>query len=191
MNIKSALLSFAIGGLIGIPLAVCAHGQQVRWERKPGPEPFVIRAAEEEAEISETPAVDIQASRKSRPEEPLVYFYTEEEKALLMALSQAEAGNQGVEGMALVMNVVNNRIRDEGFPSTVEGVIFQDGQFQPADKLSGIDAGEEAWEALWLMQHGWDESDGALYFEAEWVEGSFQQRCCEFLFQKGGHKFYR
>lgn len=188
---KSGILAFFLGMAIGLPVAVgSVEAQEGGSGLLPRPklQAVNIGPVEWDAEEAENQP---EFPRKSRPEDAVEYFYTAEEKDLLMALSQAEAGNQGVEGMVLVMNVVNNRIRDEGFPSTVEGVIFQDGQFQPADKLSGVEPGEEAWEALWMVQHGRDESCGALYFEAEWVEGSFQQQCCEFLFQNGGHKFYR
>lgn len=38
---------------------------------------------------------------------------------------------------------------------------------------------------------GWDESWGALYFESADNEQGWHSRSLEFLFQYGGHKFYR
>ena len=188
---KSGILAFFLGMAIGLPVAVGSVEAQEGGSGllpKPKLQTVNIGPVEWDAEEAENQP---EFPRKRRPENAVEYFYTEEEKALLMALSQAEAGNQGAEGMALVMNVVNNRIASESFPDTLEGVIFQEGQFQPAGMLKSVEPGEEAWEALWMVQHGWNESREALYFEADWVEGSFQQQCCEFLFQKGGHKFYR
>lgn len=48
----------------------------------------------------------------------------------LMKIAQAEAGNQGVEGMAAVMRVVLNRVSSEDYPDTVEEVIKQPYQFE-------------------------------------------------------------
>ena len=38
----------------------------------------------------------------------------------LMHVAEAEAGNQGVEGMALVMQVVLNRVKSPKFPNTIK-----------------------------------------------------------------------
>lgn len=47
------------------------------------------------------------------------------EMELLAQLVQAEAGNQSLEGMRLVADVVINRMKDPRFPNTMEEVIFQ------------------------------------------------------------------
>lgn len=44
---------------------------------------------------------------------------------LLAQLIQAEAGNQDLDGMRLVADVVMNRVDSPAFPDTVEEVIFQ------------------------------------------------------------------
>lgn len=48
---------------------------------------------------------------------------------LLAQLVQAEAGNQDIKGMQYVADVVINRTKDSRFPDTIEGVIYQNGQF--------------------------------------------------------------
>lgn len=53
-----------------------------------------------------------------------------EDAQCLMKIAQAEAGNQSVDGMALVMQTVLNRVEDEDYPDTVYEVISQKGQFQ-------------------------------------------------------------
>ena len=50
-------------------------------------------------------------------------------KHMLAQLVQAEAGNQPLTGMRFVVDVVLNRVDDERFPNTIEGVIYQKGQF--------------------------------------------------------------
>lgn len=49
---------------------------------------------------------------------------------MLMKIAQAEAGNQSIDGMALVMQTVLNRVADDDYPDTVYEVITQKGQFQ-------------------------------------------------------------
>lgn len=48
-----------------------------------------------------------------------------DEAQLLMKLAWSEAGNQGIEGQLVIMNVVMNRVADENFPDTVKEVIYQ------------------------------------------------------------------
>ena len=51
---------------------------------------------------------------------------------LLAALIYCEAGNQPYDGKVAVGAVVMNRIASSRFPNTLEGVIYQRGQFGPA-----------------------------------------------------------
>ena len=88
---------------------------------------------------------------------------------MLLKIAMAEAEGESVEGKALVMMVVLNRVWSEGFPDTVQEVIFQPRQFSViADGgrywTTEPDAG--CYEALELVMQGWDESEGALYFES-------------------------
>lgn len=54
-----------------------------------------------------------------------------DEVTLLAALIQAESGNQPYEGQLAVGAVVMNRVRSGGYPSSIQGVIAQPGQFGP------------------------------------------------------------
>lgn len=55
------------------------------------------------------------------------------EMELIAQLVQAEAGNQGLSGMRLVVDVVLNRVESDKFPNTVEDVIFQKNAFSVID----------------------------------------------------------
>lgn len=116
-----------------------------------------------------------------------------EESEMLLRIAMAEAEGESVEGKALVMLVVLNRVWSDKFPDTIEEVIFQPRQFSPAvegGRYYTTEPNEECYEALKLVMSGWDESYGALYFES--CEGdSLHSRNLEFLFQVGNHKFYR
>jgi N-acetylmuramoyl-L-alanine amidase len=53
-----------------------------------------------------------------------------EDAQMLMKIAQAEAGNQGIEGMSAVMRVVLNRVKNGDYPDTIEEVIKQPYQFE-------------------------------------------------------------
>ncbi|MBQ8802601.1 MAG: cell wall hydrolase [Tyzzerella sp.] len=56
----------------------------------------------------------------------------QEEIKLMAAIIYCEAGNQSYEGKVAVGAVIMNRIESGRFPNTLEGVIYQRGQFTPA-----------------------------------------------------------
>lgn len=58
-----------------------------------------------------------------------VQSYTNEDMELLKKVATAEAGNQGEDGMWMVMSVVLNRTRMEPWPDTIRGVIYEAHQF--------------------------------------------------------------
>lgn len=112
---------------------------------------------------------------------------------LLAKIAMAEAESEGVEGKALVMLVVLNRVWSEGFPDSISEVIFQEGQFSPVSsgRYDRVEPDQECWEALELIQiEKWDESQGALYFESR-GNSSWHRDNLQFLFQYGNHYFYK
>lgn len=116
-----------------------------------------------------------------------------EESYMLMKIAMAEAEGESVEGKALVMLVVLNRVWSDGFPDTIEEVIFEPGQFAPVregGRYYTTEPDSECREALELVMKGWDESHGALYFES-CENSSWHSENLEFLFRVGNHKFYR
>ena len=120
-----------------------------------------------------------------------IHTFDENDEYVLLQIAMAEAGDQDVEGKALVMNVVMNRIRDEEFPGTVEEVVMQPGQFEPVENGSFYEVTPD-WgcvEALEMVAAGWDRSRGATYFE-ESYEGSWQSANLRKLFVHGCHTFY-
>ena len=111
------------------------------------------------------------------------YDFTSREEELLMLLADAEAGNQGVIGEALVMRVVINRWENGAYGDSIESVIFANGQFY--DEGMGTVPSERARMALYIVKRGWDESQGALYFSADGYNGPVP------LFKYRGHYFSR
>ena len=74
--------------------------------------------------------------------------YSEKDLRLLSAIIFCEAGNQCYAGKKAVGIVVMNRVKSDKFPNTVEDVLYQSGQFTPADtgflssSLSKYDCGK-------------------------------------------------
>ena len=112
---------------------------------------------------------------------------------ILMKIAMAEAEGEGVEGKALVMCVVLNRVWSEGFPDSIEDVVFKPGQFsvmQAGGRYYTTTPDEECHEALSMVARGWDESQGATFFEAYYNTNSWHRNNLKRLFQYGGHIFY-
>ena len=116
--------------------------------------------------------------------------FTDEEEYLLAKLAMAEAEGEDLKGKAFVMLVVLNRVNDDEFPDTIKEVIFQESdgtyQFSPIGdgRFFKQEPNDECYEALELVKTGYDESKGALYFTSH-------SRNLDFLFEHGGHLFYK
>ncbi|MHB8128871.1 MAG: cell wall hydrolase, partial [Mobilitalea sp.] len=124
-----------------------------------------------------------------------------EDISMLQRIVEAEASGEDMVGKILVANVIFNRMADEDFPDTVEGVIFQekhgDYQFSPVsdERYWTVKVSKESKEAVKRAIEGEDYSEGALYFiarkrtrasSAQW----FDQKL-DWLFKHGGHEFYK
>lgn len=122
-----------------------------------------------------------------------VYDFTPEEKKLLKKIAMAERGDTFCpECIALVMRTVLNRVESDRFPSTVRGVIYAQDQFTPAmdGTLEKARPHELCDEALERIETGWDESQGALYYE--WCVGeSWHSQNLQLLFSHCDTRFYR
>lgn len=114
---------------------------------------------------------------------------------LLARLAMAEAEGESIEGKAMVIRVVLNREESSAFPDTIEEVIFEDGQFTPVEngRFNRVEPNAECWAALdMVLIDGWDESEGALYFEAVYNgENTWHSENLEYIKTVGNHNFYR
>jgi spore germination cell wall hydrolase CwlJ-like protein len=127
--------------------------------------------------------------------EPISYDYSATDAYLLAKIAFGEAGGEDVEGRALVIRVVLNRVWSDDFPDSIPEVIYQtdtDVQFAATTAVDWDDwqPTESCWEALELVESGWDESQGALYFCAGGESPWHRENLTE-LFTHGGHTFYK
>lgn len=142
---------------------------------------------------------EVEVKEKASPK--YVVDISKEEITMLERIVQAEAGSEDLKGRVLVANVIINRTKDDEFPDSIEGVIFQNSggeyQFSPiSDKRYwSVKVTDKTKEAVKLALEGEDYSDGALFFmarkrarvsSARWFDNNLK-----WLFKHGGHEFFR
>jgi len=113
--------------------------------------------------------------------------YTKEEINLLESVAYLEAGNQGLLGMRLVVDVILNRVKSPKFPNNIHDVIFQPGQFSTARKIDeNADTliSENVKKAVSLEISGKKVDEDSLYFARKPVTQKG-------LYQVGDHYFSR
>lgn len=155
-----------------------------------------LPAATQESQTPTTVPVSIPEPLPAETEPtlpPIVLDLTEEEQTMLLKIGMAELG-QGdcTECIALVMCTVLNRVKASGFGSTIYGVLHAPEQFTPVSDGSYANAepNDRCFEALDMVMRGWDESQGALYYE--FCEGeSWHSQNLNLLFQHCNTRFYQ
>lgn len=139
---------------------------------------------------------EIEEATKEEPEQEAdpeekreVIELTYEEAQLLMKIAQAEAGNQGEEGMWLVMSVVINRKNDEAFPDTIKEVAYQKNCFATVitGKINKVELSLEAHTALARIEKGEVKAD-IVGFENK--SNNSLERYFDFAFTYLDHNFY-
>lgn len=145
----------------------------------------------------EVPRAELKEEKPKETEyQPLVVSrdFDAEESYLLAKIAMAEAEGEDMEGKALVIMVVLNRVWSDKFPDSVKDVIMQRNQFsvtQEGGRWWKVEPDEDCYKALdMVMTEQWDESQGALYFESE-GKSTWHQNNLEYLFKHGNHYFYK
>ena len=120
-------------------------------------------------------------------------YYNQEDLFWLSRVIDAESGNQPLEGMMAVGNVVMNRVSSPIYPNTVEGVLAQKNQFSTyrSGRLADNTPNAARVIAAKLVLDGGvvEETEGALYFDSNSNSWAARNRECVAVI--GGHKFYR
>ncbi|WP_017753494.1 cell wall hydrolase [Calidifontibacillus oryziterrae] len=95
-----------------------------------------------------------------------VVMDNQEDTELLAKIIEAESGSEPFIGQIAIGNVIVNRVRDQRFPNSVEGVIKQEGQFTPVitGVFSSIIPSETARNAAEKALQGEKPAGEALYF---------------------------
>lgn len=92
--------------------------------------------------------------------------YSKAEINQLEKICWAEAQGEDHEGKVAVIAVILNRIKSEGFPNSVAGVIFKPGAFAPVSNGQFYRAkpNEETRKAVMAAINGCDPTNGCTYF---------------------------
>ena len=142
--------------------------------------------------VSTLPTIPEATEAPTETTAPYILTFTEEEEQLLLKIGMAERGSSGcTDCIALVMRTVLNRVDSPKFSSTIRGVIYAQDQFTPVAEgtFESVIPNDRCREALDMVMRGWDESQGALYYE--WCEGeSWHSRNLNLLFQHCDVRFY-
>lgn len=122
---------------------------------------------------------------------------TQSEAQLLMQVSRAEGG-ESLEGQLWTMRTLLNRVESDepDFQSvnSIGEVIFQKGQFEVVSKglYANADVNVNTHLALALCESGWNETEGALWFEAKSnSDDSWHKRNLTFVKEVAGNLYYK
>lgn len=121
----------------------------------------------EPIEEKQTEPVEQLIVEMETPEELEEEMYYDSLELLAMCV-EAEAGNQGLLGKRLVVDVVLNRVNDKDFPDNITDVITQPYHFSSYwdGRMEQIEPTEETFEAV-RMELEEISYPGVLYFTAE------------------------
>lgn len=155
-----------------------------KWEPIPAEAPLEVKAETAEIPAEDPPIIATGARHEVRE-------FSYDDAQMLMRIAEAEAGNQGVEGMGLVMAVVLNRVKDEDFPGTIKDVIFQPRHFSSVSTGSyyKVKISPEAHEALADIEMGIPYDTSIVGFEAVY-NGRSLEKWFRYAYTIGGHDFY-
>lgn len=112
---------------------------------------------------------------------------------LLMKLARAEGGPT-LDGQLWSMRTVINRLNSNQFPNSIKDVIEEDGQFEVVTTGAYInaDVNSNTHIALAMIESGWNETEGALYFESSTNSThSWHKTHLTFVKEVEGQRYYK
>ena len=124
---------------------------------------------------------------------PVVLELSEEDTQMLLKIGMAELGHTECETcIAMVMCTVLNRVKAGGFGRSIYGVLHAQDQFTPVmdGSFSKAEPNDACYAALDMVIRGWDETQGALYYE--FCEGeSWHSKNLQLLTEHCNTRFYK
>lgn len=144
-SFKQNLISFLIGCAIGLPVSLYAVNHQTPAQVPVCAEPSYIVQFETE-QVNTTEATTQAAEPETEAWEEL----DPDTLDLLACCVEAEAGNQGLLGKKLVVDVVLNRVDDPDYPDNIQDVIMQPYQFSVVldGRIWEMEPTEETFQAI-------------------------------------------
>lgn len=196
-QIIAGILVFTIIGIITM-VSFCGDMVTENMETTEKSKGAIATSASTDIEIPEFTTSESNDEEDPIQHQTLIQSYDLDahESYLLAKIAMAEAEGEDTEGKALVMLTVLNRVGNDGFPNSIEEVIYQDNprQFttlEPGGRFYTTEPNDDCWAALDLiMIEKWDESNGALYFERTSDVPTWHSENLTELFVHGNHTFY-
>ena len=116
-----------------------------------------------------------------------------EDAQLLMQIARAEGG-ESLEGQKWVMGVILNRLNDGTFGDSIYKIVSAKGQFEvfSSGAYKKADVNTNSHLALAEIESGWNETEGALYFESSCNSSkSWHKQNRTFIREVDGNIYYR
>ena len=150
--------------------------QQIEIERNS--EQFVKETAQEfETETVAEPSNSIEEETQTELETEVETKYTEYDFELLARVIEAEAGGESDYHKLCVGTVVMNRVDSEKYPSTIEGVIYQPGQYQcVTNSHINKEPSESSYEAAKSILDGRRMFRSSVVYQAEFIQGKVVEK---------------
>lgn len=127
-----------------------------------------------------------------RKEDDSIVELSESDAYLLMQVARNEGGTS-LQGQQWVMRTILNRL-DADWADSLWGILTMDGQFEVVTNGSykNVDLNPESHLALASIESGWNETDGALYWESNSnSDESWHKKNLTFIKEVDGNLFYR
>lgn len=105
-------------------------------------------------QVEEGPAARVQLIEAEKERESRYDALTENERELIARVVYLEARGEPEEGQQAVAEVILNRVAAENFPSSVESVVYQEGQFAAAEDIEKATPGEKQYAAVEAAMYG-------------------------------------
>lgn len=136
-------------------------------------------------------AEEFKNPRNTLIENEMEVCLSEDDEIVIQKIAIAEAGNVTMLEMALVMQVVINRIDSDEFPNTAIEIVKQNKQFSTyPDKYNFAEPNAKSKEALEMVKSGLIKNHGELYFEVT-KDNTWLRNNKEWLFDYKTHSYYK
>lgn len=89
---------------------------------------------------------------------------TKDDVELIAKIVYLEARGESLEGQQGVVEVIFNRVLDARFPNTIEGVVYQKGQFSTVGALVGARPNDTQYQAIYNVLDGKTVVEDAIFF---------------------------
>ena len=129
----------------------------------------------------------------SRNENPSIIEVNQIDANLLMKIAREEGGDS-LNGQLWAMRVIYNRLLNGNFGDSIWDIVSSTGQFEvfTTGAYINADVNVNSHIALAMIESGWDETQGALYWRTDsGSTDSWHERKLEYIATIEGNRYYK